>query len=86
VYHLYEILIEAFFFIKGGLGGAQAYVNSEKLISSLKKQAWSNKLYGAICASPALVLEPHGLLKVPFFILMSVFIFTCVLSEAEIMI
>ena len=32
----------------------------------LKKQNESNKLYGAICASPALVLEPHGLLKVSF--------------------
>lgn len=30
----------------------------------LKKHADSQKLYGAICASPALVLEPHGLLKV----------------------
>jgi protein deglycase len=52
--------------IKGGLGGAQAYANSEELISLLKKQAESNKLYGAICASPALALEPHGLLKVIF--------------------
>jgi 4-methyl-5(b-hydroxyethyl)-thiazole monophosphate biosynthesis len=28
----------------------------------LKKQASSERLYGAICASPALVLEHHGLL------------------------
>ncbi|XP_078174478.1 class I glutamine amidotransferase-like superfamily protein isoform X2 [Carex rostrata] len=52
-----------FIVLPGGLGGAEAYANSEKLISLLKKQAESNKLYGAICASPAIALEPHGLLK-----------------------
>ncbi|KAL2496469.1 Protein DJ-1-like protein B [Forsythia ovata] len=49
--------------LPGGLGGAQAFANSEKLVNLLKKQREANKLYGAICASPALVLEPHGLLK-----------------------
>ncbi|KAI3466056.1 hypothetical protein Pfo_022719 [Paulownia fortunei] len=49
--------------LPGGLGGAQAFADSEKLVNLLKKQRESNKLYGAICASPALVLEPHGLLK-----------------------
>ncbi|XP_058095630.1 protein DJ-1 homolog B [Magnolia sinica] len=49
--------------LPGGLGGAQAFSSSEKLINLLKKQRESNKPYGAICASPALVLEPHGLLK-----------------------
>ncbi|TKY49157.1 DJ-1-like B [Spatholobus suberectus] len=49
--------------LPGGLGGAQAFANSETLVSLLKKQRESNKYYGAICASPALVLEPHGLLK-----------------------
>ncbi|KAK8579270.1 hypothetical protein V6N13_142482 [Hibiscus sabdariffa] len=48
---------------QGGLGGAQTFANVDKLVSLLKKQAESNKPYGAICASPALVLEPHGLLK-----------------------
>uniref|UniRef100_A0A0D3EL43 DJ-1/PfpI domain-containing protein n=1 Tax=Oryza barthii TaxID=65489 RepID=A0A0D3EL43_9ORYZ len=38
----------------GGLPGAQK-------LSSTKAE--SNKPYGAICASPAYVLEPHGLLK-----------------------
>ncbi|KAK9204118.1 hypothetical protein WN943_014376 [Citrus x changshan-huyou] len=47
----------------GGLGGAQAFAKSEKLVNMLKKQKESNRPYGAICASPALVLEPHGLLK-----------------------
>jgi len=49
--------------LPGGLGGAQAFANSEKLVNLLKKQQESNRPYGAICASPALVLEPHGLLK-----------------------
>lgn len=49
--------------LPGGLGGAQAFANSETLINLLKKQRESDKYYGAICASPALVLEPHGLLK-----------------------
>ncbi|XP_068665445.1 protein DJ-1 homolog B-like [Aristolochia californica] len=49
--------------LPGGLGGAQAFSNSEVLINLLKKQNESNKPLGAICASPALVLEPHGLLQ-----------------------
>ncbi|KAL4280998.1 hypothetical protein GQ457_03G024430 [Hibiscus cannabinus] len=49
--------------LPGGLGGAQAFANADKLVSLLKQQAESNKPYGAICASPALVLEPYGLLK-----------------------
>eukprot|EP00268_Persea_americana_P048541 TRINITY_DN513_c0_g2_i2.p1 TRINITY_DN513_c0_g2~~TRINITY_DN513_c0_g2_i2.p1 ORF type:complete len:209 (+),score=50.61 TRINITY_DN513_c0_g2_i2:1231-1857(+) len=49
--------------LPGGLGGAQAFSSSEKLVDLLKKQRGSEKPYGAICASPALVLEPHGLLK-----------------------
>ncbi|KAG7600441.1 Class I glutamine amidotransferase-like [Arabidopsis suecica] len=49
--------------LPGGLGGAEAFASSEKLVNMLKKQAESNKPYGAICASPALVFEPHGLLK-----------------------
>ncbi|XP_042479331.1 protein DJ-1 homolog B [Macadamia integrifolia] len=49
--------------LPGGLGGAEAFASSEKLVNLLKRQMESNKPYGAICASPALVLEPHGLLK-----------------------
>ncbi|XP_057723202.1 protein DJ-1 homolog B-like isoform X2 [Arachis stenosperma] len=48
--------------LPGGLGGAQTFAKSETLVSLLKKQR-ENRYYGAICASPALVLEPHGLLK-----------------------
>ncbi|KAK9150481.1 hypothetical protein Syun_008790 [Stephania yunnanensis] len=49
--------------LPGGLPGAQAFAKSEKLVDLLKKQMESNRPYGAICASPAIVLEPHGLLK-----------------------
>ncbi|GAB2284412.1 Protein DJ-1 B [Dionaea muscipula] len=49
--------------LPGGLGGAQAFAASEKLVNMLKKQKEAGRPYGAICASPALVLEPHGLLK-----------------------
>ncbi|KAK4745847.1 hypothetical protein SAY87_012159 [Trapa incisa] len=49
--------------LPGGLGGAQAFAKCEKLVDLLKQQKESNRPYGAICASPALVLEPHGLLK-----------------------
>ncbi|KVI02202.1 DJ-1-like protein, partial [Cynara cardunculus var. scolymus] len=53
--------------LPGGLGGAQAFASSETLVNLLKKQSESDRYYGAICASPALVLEPHGLLKVFIF-------------------
>lgn len=54
----YDLII-----LPGGLPGAQKFSTSEVLVNMLKKQADSQKLYGAVCASPALVLEPHGLLK-----------------------
>ncbi|KAL3508752.1 hypothetical protein ACH5RR_028153 [Cinchona calisaya] len=56
--HSYDFIV-----LPGGLGGAQAFASSEKLVNLLKKQRESNRPHGAICASPALVLEPHGLLK-----------------------
>ncbi|XP_010279104.1 PREDICTED: protein DJ-1 homolog B-like [Nelumbo nucifera] len=49
--------------LPGGLPGAQAFSNSEKLVNLLKTQKEANRPYGAICASPAIVFEPHGLLK-----------------------
>ncbi|XP_073134276.1 protein DJ-1 homolog A-like [Henckelia pumila] len=56
--HSYDLVV-----LPGGLGGAESFAKSEKLVNLLKKQGESNKFYGAICASPALVLEHHGLLK-----------------------
>lgn len=61
--------------LQGGLGGAQAFAKCEKLVNLLKKQKESNRPYGAICASPALVLEPHGLLKVGSLLHCSPFVF-----------
>lgn len=49
--------------LPGGLQGAQTFAKTEKLINLLKKQKEANRPYGAICASPAHCLEPHGLLK-----------------------
>ncbi len=37
--------------------------DSDQVVDMLKKQNQNNKLYGAICAAPALVLEHHGLLE-----------------------
>lgn len=49
--------------LPGGIPGADNLKKSETLAELLKKQHSENKLYGAICASPAVVLEHHGLLK-----------------------
>jgi 4-methyl-5(b-hydroxyethyl)-thiazole monophosphate biosynthesis len=50
-------------FLPGGMPGATNLANSELLISMLQKQAQAGKFYGAICASPAVVLAAHGLLE-----------------------
>lgn len=47
--------------LPGGIPGADNLKNSKELADLLKKQAAQNKLYGAICASPAVVLHPLGL-------------------------
>lgn len=49
--------------LPGGIPGAENLKNSSILAELLKKQNSENKLYGAICASPAVVLEHHGLLE-----------------------
>ncbi len=49
--------------LPGGIPGAENLQKSKILTELLKKQNRENKLYGAICAAPALVLEPHGLLQ-----------------------
>lgn len=48
--------------LPGGIPGAENLKNSEQLTSLLQNQNNENRLYGAICASPAVVLEHHGLL------------------------
>jgi protein deglycase len=48
--------------LPGGIPGAEHLRDSPVLIRLLKRQRENGGLYGAICASPALVLEHHGLL------------------------
>ena len=49
--------------LPGGVPGAQNLRDSADLTELLKKQAGAGALYGAICASPAVVLQAHGLLE-----------------------
>ena len=48
--------------LPGGMPGAEHLRDCEPLIKLLKEQKRSSKLYGAICASPAVALASHGLL------------------------
>jgi 4-methyl-5(b-hydroxyethyl)-thiazole monophosphate biosynthesis len=48
--------------LPGGMPGAEHLRDSPPLISMVRKQRDAGKLYGAICASPAVALLPHGLL------------------------
>ena len=48
--------------LPGGIPGAEHLRDAEALIDILKRQREKRRLYGAICASPAVVLEHHGLL------------------------
>ena len=49
--------------LPGGLKGAEIFSNNEILINLLKKHNKQGKIWGAICATPAVALEPNGLLK-----------------------
>lgn len=46
-----------------GMPGALHLRDSAELITILKRQRDNKKLYGAICAAPAVVLASHGLLE-----------------------
>lgn len=48
--------------LPGGIPGAENLRDNSILKEILIKQNSAGKLYGAICAAPAVVLEPHGLL------------------------
>ena len=48
--------------LPGGLPGAEHLRDSQILTNLLKKQAADGKYYAAICASPTVVLQFHGLL------------------------
>jgi 4-methyl-5(b-hydroxyethyl)-thiazole monophosphate biosynthesis len=49
--------------LPGGLPGARYLHDNPILTKLLKKQAEQGKLYGAICASPVVVLQKHNLLE-----------------------
>jgi len=49
--------------LPGGLPGAEHLRDSNTLTSLLKKQVADGKFYAAICASPVVVLQFHGLLE-----------------------
>ncbi|MCP3952370.1 MAG: DJ-1 family protein [Desulfobacterales bacterium] len=60
-----DCLAESFDLIvlPGGVPGAQNLRDSTALTELLKKQAGAGGFFGAICASPAVVLQAHGLLE-----------------------
>jgi 4-methyl-5(b-hydroxyethyl)-thiazole monophosphate biosynthesis len=49
--------------LPGGIPGADNLRDSTELTGILKCQYKKGRLYGAICASPAIILEHHGLLQ-----------------------
>ena len=48
--------------LPGGKPGAEHFRDTPTLIQLLRAQRQANRLIAAICASPAIVLQPHGLL------------------------
>lgn len=46
----------------GGLGGAQAFAASEVITNMIKNQLHHERIVASMCASPALVLAPLGVL------------------------
>lgn len=49
--------------LPGGMPGAEHLANCEPLIQKLKAQREAGRWFAAICAAPAVALEPHGLLQ-----------------------
>ncbi len=48
--------------LPGGMPGSANLAKNETVLTILKKQQAAGRLYAAICAVPAVVLEPNGLL------------------------
>lgn len=48
--------------LPGGKAGAEKLRDCAPLIQLLEDQRYARKLYGGICAAPAVALAPHGLL------------------------
>jgi 4-methyl-5(b-hydroxyethyl)-thiazole monophosphate biosynthesis len=51
--------------LPGGMPGAEHLRDSKVLMDIVKQQKDANKLYGAICAAPAVALAAHGLIDGP---------------------
>lgn len=49
--------------LPGGMPGAEHLRDCKELVQLLKDQRESGRLYAAICASPAVAFQPHGLLQ-----------------------
>jgi 4-methyl-5(b-hydroxyethyl)-thiazole monophosphate biosynthesis len=49
--------------LPGGMPGAEHLRDSAALIEMLRRQKQAGRLYAAICAAPAVVLQHHGLLE-----------------------
>ncbi len=49
--------------LPGGMPGAEHLRDSTELVGMLKKQKAAGRLYGAMCASPVVALQPHRLLE-----------------------
>ena len=49
--------------LPGGMPGAERLRDSKMLVDLLRRQKEAQKPYAAICAAPAVALEPHGLLE-----------------------
>ena len=49
--------------VPGGSKGSEALSACAALIERLRQQRAASQWYGAICAAPAVVLSPHGLLE-----------------------
>ena len=54
----YDVIV-----LPGGMPGAERLRDSDTLVGLLKRQVEKGGYLGAICASPAVVLEHHGLLS-----------------------
>lgn len=57
VSEIYDLVV-----LPGGMPGAEHLRDSKELEAILKRQEGEARLYGAICASPAVVLQHHSLL------------------------
>lgn len=55
--------------LPGGMPGSARLRDCEVLQKIMSKQAEEKRLYGAICAAPAVTLKPWGLLKKKQFVL-----------------